>query len=493
MEMFFITAGRDTMLTYRTESRSMPIRFAVKRSYVLILLLVIVLPCCKHRSAAEFISIKDPVIALKHVRVIDGTGNAAREDQTIIIDSGRIAAVGPAAEIAVPASARSLDLTGQTAIPGLVGMHDHLFYTTDRGDSDVVAGESFAPLYLAAGVTTIRTAGAIDLKSDQSIKRLVDAGKLAGPKIYLTGAYINKHAGDSLNLQKVADVINQWADQGINSLKIYENINRAELSSIVDAAHKRGLKVTGHLCAVGFVEAAQAGIDNLEHGLAVDTEFFSGKKPDECAKRTAWLPELARLDVKSEPVQRMIGELVSRRVAVTSTLAIFDSFVEEKFEIDERTREVLTDDAFIDCRTYLTEGKADPSWSRIWEKVLKNEMEFEREFVKAGGLLMSGVDPTGWGGIVAGFGDQRGVELLVQAGFSPEEAIRIATLNGATFLGEDGRIGTIASGKQADIVILRGNPAANIADIRNVEVVFKDGIGYDPRKLIESVKGTVGK
>jgi predicted amidohydrolase YtcJ len=120
-------------------------------------------------------------------------------------------------------------------------------------------------------------------------------------------------------------------------------------------------------------------------------------------------------------------------------------------------------------------------------------MQFEREFVKAGGLLMTGVDPTGWGGVVAGYGDQRGVELLGEAGFTPEEAIRIATLNGATFLGEENRIGTLAAGKQADIVIVRGNPSANIADIRKVELVFKDGVGYDPAKLIESIRGLVGE
>lgn len=455
-----------------------------KRRSALILLLAL--------SAAEFIAIKDTVIALKHVRVLDGTGAPAREDQTIIIDSGRIAAIGPTAEISVPATAHSLDLTGQTAIPGLVGMHDHLFYTTDRGDREVPAAESFAPLYLAAGVTTIRTAGAFNLKAEQAIKKAIDAGNFAGPKIHLTSPYMNKRPGESLDLQKVAELINQWADQGVDSLKIYENVNRAELNSIVDVAHKRGLKVTGHLCAVGFVEAAQAGIDNLEHGLAVDTEFFSRKKPDECPKRDDWLPELARIDVKSEPVQRMTGELVSRRVAVTSTLPIFESFGAQ-FEMDPRMHDVLSDDAAVDCRTYLTAVKASSKRSMVWENVLKHEMEFEREFVKAGGLLMAGVDPTGWGGIVAGFGDQRGVELLVAAGFSPEEAIRIATLNGATFLGEDSRIGTIAPGKQADIVIVRGNPAANIGDIRNVQLVFKDGIGYDPAKLIESVKGTVGK
>lgn len=461
-------------------------------SRIYILLLILLATACKHGSTAEFISIKDPVIALQHVRIIDGTGAPAREDQTIIIDSGRITAIGASAEIAVPASAKSLDLSGHTAMPGLVGMHDHLFYATDQGDRYVEAGESFAPLYLASGVTTIRTAGALELSADQAIKRAVDKGELAGPKIHLSSPYINKPVGKSVNVQKVTELINEWAEQGITTLKIYENINRAELSSIVEAAHKRGLKVTGHLCAVGFVDAARAGIDNLEHGMAVDTEFFAAKKTDECPERSKWLPALARIDVKSEPVQAMIKELVDRRVAVTSTLAIFEAFVDEKFQLDPRMQNVLSEDAFADCQARLANGKADLRWSKVWEVVLKKEMEFEREFVKAGGLLLTGVDPTGWGGVVAGFGDQRGLELLVAAGFTPEEAIRIATLNGATFLGEESRIGTLAAGKQADIAIVRGNPATNINDIRNVKLVFKDGVGYDPAKLIESVRGLVG-
>lgn len=462
-------------------------------SLFVVLILVFLVPSCKRRTTAEFIVIKDPVIALKHIRVIDGTGQGTREDQTIIIESGRIAAIGPAAEIPIPAFATPLDLSGHTAMPGLVGMHDHLFYATDGGDRYVNAPESFAPLYLAAGVTTIRTAGALDLDTDKYVKRSVDSNRLAGPKIHLSSPYINRRPGDTVNPQKVANVINEWADQGITSLKIYENINGAEIKSIVDAAHKRGLKVTGHICAAGFVEAAQAGIDNLEHGIAVDTEFFSKKKAGECPERSEWLPELARIDIKSEPVQAMIRELVNRRVAITSTLAVFEEFVAEKFELDPRMQDVLSEDALADCHKRLAAGKADPRWSRVWEAVLKKEMEFEREFVKAGGLLMNGVDPTAWGGVVAGFGDQRGVELLVQAGFTPEEAIQIATLNGATFLGEDSRIGTLATGKQADIVIVRGNPAANIRDIRNVQLVFKDGIGYDPAKLIESVRGLVGE
>lgn len=460
---------------------------------LLVLIFALLLVSCKHRSAAEFVAVNDPVIALTHVRVIDGTGSAGKDDQTIIIESGRISAIGRTPETRVPGSAKSIDLSGHTAMPGLVGMHDHLFYSTDGGDRDVLAGEGFAPLYLAAGVTSIRTAGTLSLPSDQAIKKSIDAGELAGPAIHLSSPYINRAANEVLSSQQIADKISNWADDGVTSFKVYTNINRAELGSVIDAAHKRGLKVTGHLCAVGFVEAAQAGIDNLEHGLAVDTEFFSRKRVDECPNRSEWLPELARIDVLSAPVQGMIRELVNRRVAVTSTLAIFEAFVHEKFSLDPRIQQVLSVDAYNDCVSELARGKADPRWSRVWEVVLKKEMQFEREFVKAGGLLMSGVDPTGWGGVVAGFGDQRGLELLVDAGFTPEEAIRIGTLNGATFLGEADRIGTLAAGKQANIVIVRGNPSTNIADIRDVRLVFKDGVGYDPVKLLESVQGLVGE
>ena len=460
---------------------------------LLLLFIVLLFASCTRRSASEFVSVKGPLIALTHVRVIDGTGSPAKEDQTIIIDAGRITSIGPSSAITVPASATTVDLTGHTALPGLVGMHNHLFYSTDGGARDVLATESFARLYLASGVTTIRTAGTLNLGRDIATKKSIDDGDSAGPKIHITSPYVEHRPGERFDPQKITDQINEWAEQGVTSLKIYEHVTRSELGVVLDAAHKKGLKVTGHICVVGFTDAAQAGIDNLEHGLAVDTEFYSRKKADECPKGNEWLPELTKMDVASGPVQQMIQELVRRRVAVTSTLAIFESFTGDKFQLDPRMREVLSEDAYNDCVAEMGKAKANPRWSKVWEDVLTKEMQFEREFVKAGGLLMTGVDPTGGGGVVAGFGDQRGVELLVAAGFKPEEAIRIATLNGATFLGEAERIGTLAAGKYADVVIVRGNPAANIADIRNVTVVFKDGVGYDSAKLIESVRGSVGE
>jgi hypothetical protein len=141
---------------------------------------------------------------------------------------------------------------------------------------------------------------------------------------------------------------------------------------------------------------------------------------------------------------------------------------------------------YLSARTKVAEGKGSGA------ELLKKEMQFERDFVKAGGLLLSGADPTGYGGVLAGFGDQRQTELLVEAGFTPLEAMHIVTQNGAEFLGEGDRIGTLTAGKRADLVVIKGDPSQTIEDIENVEIVFKDGIGYDSRKLIDSVQGAVG-
>jgi hypothetical protein len=185
----------------------------------------------------------------------------------------------------------------------------------------------------------------------------------------------------------------------------------------------------------------------------------------------------------------MIRKLVEHHVAITSTLAIFETFQPNRPPLQQRVLQVLslpsrTD--YLAVRTQIAEGPP-PSVN-----LLKKEMEFEYAFVKEGGVLLSGEDPSGYGGVVAGFGDQRQVELLVEAGFTPLEAIHIATQNGADFLGESDRIGTLKSGHRADIVVLKGDPSRKIDNIENVELVFKDGIAYDPKKLAESAAGAVG-
>ncbi|HEX8950579.1 MAG TPA: amidohydrolase family protein, partial [Polyangia bacterium] len=225
-----------------------------------------------------------------------------------------------------------------------------------------------------------------------------------------------------------------------------------------------------------------AGIDSLEHGLIVDTEFFAGKKPDQCPQgAVAMLP-----DPSAPEVQALIRDLVAHHVAIDSTLAVFESSAGRA--MDARTLPML--DAEVQ-KSVTTAHAFFGRMGMLLGPAFKKELAFERAFVKAGGLLLSGCDPTGDGSVLAGFGDQRNLELLVEAGFSPLEAIHIGTQNGATFLGRDD-LGTIAPGKRADLVVVDGNPARDIHDIEKVETVFKDGVGYDSKKLIDAVRGNVG-
>jgi imidazolonepropionase-like amidohydrolase len=450
-----------------------------------------------------FVKVDAPVVALTHVRVIDGTGAAARGDQTVVLSHGKIESVSDAASASVPKDAQVLDLHGYSVIPGLVGMHDHLVYPLGNG----IYGEmafSFPRLYLAGGVTTIRTTGALEPYTDIELKKQIDKGETPGPKIHVTGPYLEGAGTFALQMHQLAGpedatkTINYWLDEGVDSFKAYMFITPAELSAAVTAAHKRGAKVTGHLCSIGFREAAAIGIDDLEHGLLVDTEFFPWKKPGECPDK---LDDefISKLNVQSGPVHDMIIDLVQHHVAVTSTLPVFEMFVPGRPTIQQRVLDALS----LDTRSAFLNSKervADMSLIRQryqsdtspWPAAFKKEMEFEHAFAQAGGLLLAGLDPTGMGGVIAGFGDQREVELLVEAGFTPVEAIHIATANGAQFLGELDRVGTIAPGKRADLVVVKGDPSKKIEDIENVETVFKDGVGYDSAKLIESVRGVVG-
>ena len=438
-----------------------------------------------------FIQVDAPVIALEHVRVIDGTGAAPQEDQTIVIDHGLIQAVGRAAEVRVPAGARRLDLANHTVIPGLVGMHEHLFYPSFGGiPLYIEQGMSFPRLYLASGVTTARTAGTLEAYTDLNIKKMIDADRMPGPKMQICVGYLEGKGSFAPQMPELTGpddarrFVDYWASQGAESFKAYMHITRAELEAAIAAAHAHGLKITGHLCSIGFREAAAMGIDNLEHGIVVDTEFIAGKTPDVCPADP--YASLAKLDANSADEQQTIHELVQHKVAVTSTLAVF----EDAPPLQQRFVDALSPDAL---RFYLTGRDRLSDAARNMSKIfVQKEVEFERAFVKAGGLLAAGCDPTGNGSALAGFGDQRNLELLVEGGFTPEEAIRIATQNGAKLLGLDDQIGSIAVGKQADLVVIDGNPVSHIADIEKVELVFKDGAGYDPAKLLDSVRGQVG-
>lgn len=452
---------------------------------------------------APYIIENAPALVLNHVALIDGTGAPSQPDMRVVVVDGKISAVEPAAsQTSLPPNAKVLDLTGKTVIPGLVGMHEHLFYPIPNAPTDGQAlygemADSAPRLYLAGGITTARTAGSVETYTDLALKHAIDAGKIPGPKFDITGPYLEGPGTFALQMHELtspedaARTVDYWAAEGVTSFKAYNYLSADELKAAVDHAHAHGIKITGHLCSIGFKQAAELGIDNLEHGILVDTEFFPGKKPGECpAAGPVFDYMIKNVAIDGPQVKQMIDVLVAHHVAVTSTLAIFETFMPNRPPMPRESAALatLSTDA---ARDYLEDRAFTASRDR-YAKMLSYEQQFEREFAAAGGLLMAGCDPTGYGGVVPGFGDHRNIELLVEAGFTPVEAIRIASLNGAIYMGKEKEIGSVAPGKAADLVVLGGNPADKIENIEKVETVFKDGVGYDPAKLIESVKGRVG-
>ncbi len=444
------------------------------------------------QGARRFVSVDTPVVALTHVRLIDGTGAAPADDRTIVIADGKIQQVGPAASVRVPAGALVMDLSGHTVVPGFVGMHNHTFYTTSVRSLQM--NTTGPVLYLASGVTTIRTTGSMSPYSELNLKRLVERGSIAGPRMFVTGPYLTGETGAGgmhrlITPDAARRAVDYWADEGASWLKFYTTVSRDVMGAAIDQAHKRGLKVTGHLCSVNFQEAVSLGIDNLEHGLFTNTDYDPAKTPDVCPGGSA--AKLESLDMKGAGVQETIKAMTDKKVALTSTLAVYEAFVPNRPPLEQRTLDAMSPEVrteYLTSRSRITE----PGSFGFSPMVFKKAQEFEYAFSKAGGLLAAGVDPTGNGGALPGFGDQRNYELLIEAGFTPVETVRIMTLNGATVLGIADRLGSIAAGKVADLVVINGDPVSRPAEIRKVVTVFKDGIGYDSQRMIESVRGLVG-
>ena len=446
-------------------------------------------------EASAFVEVDQEVVALTGVRVVDGTGAPARTGQTVVLRGNRIAAVGPSASVSIPPGARVLELSGHTVIPGYVMMHEHMFYGVGRRTYNQQE-YSFPKLYLAGGVTTMRTGGSRDPYGDLNLKEAVDAGRVPGPRIDATGPYITGPGYPIFFLNTVKDagearsMVRYWADEGATSFKAYQHITRDELRAVIDEAHARGIKVTGHICSVTYREAADLGIDNLEHGFRPASDFVAGKRPDECPADEARAQALRDLDPQGAEFRALVQHLVEQGVAVTSTLVVFEPRVPGRPAVSQTILDVMSPpirEQYLRQWASVQQQRNSPN-----VKIFADEMARIRVFVEAGGLLVAGTDPTSYGGVVAGFANQRMVELLHETGFSPEQAIQISTLNGATYLEREDELGTVAPGKLADLVVLDGDITSDITAVRNVSLVFKDGIGYDPTLLIAAVKGSVG-
>jgi imidazolonepropionase-like amidohydrolase len=456
------------------------------------------LPGALAPAASPFVSVSSKVVALEHARVIDGLGHAPEVHRTLILADGRISAAGEDGSVAVPEGALVVDLSGKSVLPGLVLVHEHLFYSS-IADGPFHMNEmefSFPRMYLAAGITSMRTAGSIEPYTDLKLKSDIDAGRVPGPKLHLTLPYLDGEGTGISQLRPVASaqdavrMIDYWADEGFTSAKVYVNLPAEIMGPAIAEAHRRGLQVTGHIGRVSYREAAGLGIDNLEHGFMAMSDFIGGRRPGDPSNAVSTYRSLEALNADGPEVDALIGLLVSRHVAITSTLAIFETFtpgrrIDSQAELDAMSPALR--------QTYLSRWAAvNAKNSTMAVNALAKDMKLELKFFRAGGLLVAGTDPTGYGGNLAGYGSWRAIEMLVEEGLSPVEAIQVATSNGARLLGIDHETGSVEAGKAADLVVVDGDPSAQISDIRKAETVFKDGVGYDSRRLFESVRGSVG-
>lgn len=442
-----------------------------------------------------FITVDTTIVAIKNVMIIDGTGGAIKKNQTIIIKNNKIETIGNTSKVVIPAETLIIDGTGKTVIPGLVMLHEHLFYTKFFEDWFSVGQMTFTfpRLYLAGGVTTMRTAGSIQPQTDLNVKQWIIEGKMTGPKMDVTSPFIEREGlpiaelGFIKDTKEVSEIVNFWADRGVTSFKLYNNVTKEDMKICIEEAHKRGLKVTGHLCSVTYEEASNLGIDNLEHGFRVSTDFIKNKDENICdpfEARTSFAEE----PVDSPKINALIDTLIRNGTTITTTPNVFVPYTNRELipggGEDAVTPEVLKDVKNIYDRMVNRDSLNVALYNKnlIWLK----------RFYDKGGYLAAGTDPTGAGRTVAGYANQHTLELLVEGGFPLVDVIKICTLNGAIYLEKQKVIGTVEVGKIADLIFINGDLETSIKNIRNMEIVFKDGVGFDSKKLFESVKGKVG-
>lgn len=459
---------------------------------------VLALPCADVAHGSErsryseevrsYVAVDSPIVALTGVTLIDGSGAPALTDHTIVIRGSAIVDVGPTDDLVVPDDAEILRLHGHTVIPGLVGMHNHTHMP-----GLAFSGYSFPRLYLAAGVTTIQTAGSAAPFDELNLAASIARGDTPGPEIVTTGPYFTGPGGSSSMLAPVSErearrLVREWAGRGVGWLKLYRHVQPGIAAAVIEEAHAHDLKVTGHLCSLTVGEAIALGIDAIEHGLMGKTDLVEGKRVGNCPPDV--VAASARSELADTAVEALFRALIESDVAVTSTLAIFETHFRHRPQAGERALRAMAPslrEAYERRQRRLEKGDQPTLYT---EATFRKALDYERAFVAAGGRLVAGADPGRHN--LPGFGDQRNYELLAEAGFDAVEAVRIMTSAGAAVLGSEHRIGSVAPGLQADLVVLQGDLEAEPATIKRARLVFKGGTGFDPERLIEAVEGQVG-
>jgi imidazolonepropionase-like amidohydrolase len=467
-------------------------------------LLGLLAAACATASSAQmpqadeaFVAYKAADLLFDHIQIIDGTGAAPKADAAVLVHDGRIAAIGAGGKLKAPAGATVIDGRGKTLLPGFVMVHEHMFYPSPKAGQYEEYPYSFTRLYLAGGTTTLRTGGSLEPYADINTARAIAAGEAIGPDMDASGPYLEgPHllTAKMVRLKDAADAartVNYWAETGATSFKAYNYITRDELKAAIDASHARGFKLTGHLCSITYAEAAGMGIDNLEHGFAAATDFVKAKAPDQCPASADQLASLDALDPDGPEIGALAQKLIDAHVALTSTLTVFETFTAGRPKAPEAALSLLSPQLREAYETRWAQTQTSAR-GKLYSGLFPKLQRMEKRFVAMGGTLISGTDPTGYGGVIPGWSGRRQVQLLVDGGWSMADAVRISTLNGAVYLGRDKEVGSIAVGKRADLLLIDGDAAKDSKALDRMPFVFKAGIGYRSDAIFAAMKGVIG-
>lgn len=428
------------------------------------------------QTKSKYVIYDQPEIVFEHARVVDVLNGIVLEEYSVLIANGKIVDIKKTGKLSVPKGAKVVDLTGKTILPGLVMLHEHLNYNNGAAVWQFHP-VSFPKLFLAAGVTTLRTAGAENPMYDLNLKRQIDNGVVIGPRMVVTGPMFNDVSGGFLGdfivttYEEGRKATAFWAEQGCAWFKVYSDISQDALRGVIDEAHSRGLRVTGHLGKMSCTEATKLGIDNIEHS------FGSCASDLKLPWDTTW-----NIKPDQKEATELINLLVERKVTLTAT-PFSDSDFRNAAQLD-----YLSTDERKRIEGYLQ----DPPPFMPQEVNDKQLRPLEKLFAKSGGRILLGADAADCG-ILPGFQNHNAMVSMVKAGWTPLEILRMTTIDAAIFLKIDQELGSIEVGKNADLLIVSGKPDQKMEDIRNVELVFRNGIGYDSKALRERAKGLVGR
>jgi|HubBroStandDraft_4_1064222.scaffolds.fasta_scaffold00259_22 hypothetical protein len=426
------------------------------------------------RLAHELARHPDHPVAVEHVRLFDSEQATVREDQTVVIRGERITMVGASSSVIVPKDAEIVDGTGKTLLPALFDMHAH-----------AQAGDGI--LNIASGVTTIRDMGN-DIGELRHLQDQWESGTAIGPRVWKSG-FIDGHGPYQAPSGLYADTaeeaqadVNRYADLGYIQIKLYSSLNPEFVSGIVKTAHARGLRVSGHvpngMIASQFVED---GADEIQHINFIFLNFLAGKVKDTRTPErfTAVAANAAKLDLQSKEVNDFIALLLQHHTTVDVTLACFEGmFTGRLGKVSPDLAPVLNRlPAQVQRSAYTGGLQVTEENDQLYKDSYRAMLQMTKRMYDAGIPILAGTDST------PGIMLHRELELEVEAGIPPAKALQIATFNAARLLKQEKDLGSIASGKRADFVLVEGNPVEHISDIRRCRLVMKNGVVYKSAEL----------